>query len=102
MALKRGAIPLYHQVEEELERRIQRGNWKPGDRIPTERALAEHYGVSRITVRRAVLDLVQKGLLYRVPGKGTFVINPKKIDQPIWSLSSSTPGYAAPAYVAST
>jgi len=90
MALERGAIPLYHQIEEELEQRIHAGNWEPGDRIPTERELAAHYGVSRITVRRAVLDLVGKGFLYRVAGKGTFVAHPTKIDQPIWSLTSFT------------
>lgn len=66
---------LYLQIFEELEQCIKNGVFKPGDQIPSERELCEKYNVSRITVRQAVYEAVQKGLLYRVQGKGTFVGN---------------------------
>lgn len=53
------------------------GQYRPGDRIPSERALCEAYGVSRTTVRHTVSQLVYDGRLIRVPAKGTFVAPPK-------------------------
>ena len=69
------AKALYLQVEEALEERIRAGEWKAGDRIPTERELLEEFGVSIITVRRAVTELCKKGLVEKQQGRGTFVRN---------------------------
>ncbi|AJO21818.1 GntR family transcriptional regulator [Weizmannia coagulans] len=65
--------PLYHQVQEILDKKISIGQWEEGFQIPTEKELARIFNVSAITVKRAVQELVKKGKLYRVRGKGTFV-----------------------------
>ena len=52
---------------------IVAGVYPAGGRIPSEQVLCDTYGVSRVTVRKAMLDLVQEGLLVRRQGKGTFV-----------------------------
>ena len=76
--LKQDAItPLYVQLMEELETSIRNGVYKPGDKIMTEAEMAKEYGVSLITVRKAVASLMEKGLVVRKQGKGTFVTKPK-------------------------
>lgn len=76
--LKQDAItPLYVQLMEELETSIRNGIYKPGDKIMTEAEMAKEYGVSLITVRKAVGSLMEKGLVVRKQGKGTFVTKPK-------------------------
>lgn len=76
--LKQDAItPLYVQLMEELETSIRNGVYKPGDKIMTEAEMAKEYGVSLITVRKAVGPLMEKGLVVRKQGKGTFVTKPK-------------------------
>lgn len=76
--LKQDAITaLYVQLMEELETSIRNGVYKPGDKIMTEAEMAREYGVSLITVRKAVGSLMEKGLVVRKQGKGTFVTKPK-------------------------
>ena len=76
--LKQDAItPLYVQLMEELETSIRNGVYKPGDKIMTEAEMAKEYGVSLVTVRKAVGSLMEKGLVVRKQGKGTFVTKPK-------------------------
>ena len=76
--LKQDAItPLYVQLMEELETSIRNGVYKPGDKIMTEAEMAKEYGVSLITVRKAVGSLMEKGLVVRKQGKATFVTKPK-------------------------
>ncbi|MGE5483521.1 MAG: GntR family transcriptional regulator [Ignavibacteriales bacterium] len=70
-------IPLYYQIKEIIKADIAGGRLKPGDQISPETVLTAEYGVSRMTVRQAVLELVNEGLLYRKRGKGTFVAAPK-------------------------
>lgn len=70
-------IPLYYQVKESLLEKIKRRQFNVGDLIPSESELQESYQVSRITVRRAVQELVQEGHLHTQQGKGTFVSKPK-------------------------
>lgn len=70
------AIPLYEQIYEDISRKIETGEYKPGDRIPGESELLEKYGVSRVTVRRAMNRLVSENLLVKKAGKGTFVSMP--------------------------
>ncbi|MDB4894578.1 MAG: GntR family transcriptional regulator [Firmicutes bacterium] len=66
-------LPLYQQLKIALRRSLEAGVWAADQAIPTERELTAQYGVSRITVRQALADLVAEGLLYRRHGKGTFV-----------------------------
>ncbi|WP_174733270.1 GntR family transcriptional regulator [Mesobacillus harenae] len=70
---KRLDIPLYRQVEKTLEEKIISGLWEVGSQLPTEQELSDLFGVSTITVKRAVIELVNKGYLFRQRGKGTFV-----------------------------
>ena len=70
-------VPLYVAVRETLLRRIQAGEWGPARPVPREQDLCEEFAVSRTTVRQAVGDLVNRGLLVRKAGKGTFVREPK-------------------------
>ncbi|MGX7417209.1 GntR family transcriptional regulator [Carnobacterium gallinarum] len=65
--------PLYAQIAQELRLNIQTEKWQEGDRIPTEMELCEIYHVSRITIRKAIDELVKENLLYRERAKGTFV-----------------------------
>lgn len=70
-------VPLYYQVAQELERAIEAGELEPGTRLDNEIALADHLGLSRPTMRRAIEYLVQRGLLVRKRGVGTQVVHPK-------------------------
>ncbi len=71
------ALPAYLQIEEELAERIDAGELTPGARLPTERELSEQMAVSRMTVRQALARLEQRGLIIRRQGSGTFVAEPK-------------------------
>lgn len=66
-------VPLYHQIMLALERQIEDNLLKEGERLPSERELAERLGVSRMTIRQAVRALVLSGYCYRARGKGVFV-----------------------------
>jgi GntR family transcriptional repressor for pyruvate dehydrogenase complex len=64
---------LYEQIIEQIQGRIMEGKVRPGDKLPSERELAEQFGVSRTAVREAVKAMREKGLLEVQPGRGTFV-----------------------------
>ncbi len=66
-------LPLYCQLAEIIEEKIDSGIWKEGMLIPSERELCTLYNMSRITVRNAIHELVQKGKLEKIQGKGTYV-----------------------------
>ncbi|MDR3431822.1 MAG: GntR family transcriptional regulator [Rouxiella aceris] len=72
---KNSLIPFYLQIEQQLTEKISSKEIKPGDAIPTEAALCEIYGVSRMTARKAVDYLVRQGRVARFRGRGTFVID---------------------------
>ena len=72
-------VALYRQLDQILRGKILEGIWKPGDQLPTEAELIAQYGVSRITVRGAIKQLVADGLLVRSQGKGTFVATAKTL-----------------------
>jgi GntR family transcriptional regulator len=80
--LERGPIPLHHQVFRDLKSALDAKEWRPGDRMPTERELAVRYGCSLITVRHALGELVREGRIERTRGRGTFVLQPR-IDRDI-------------------
>lgn len=66
-------IPLYKAAETEMIRRIRSGEWADGLRLPNEFGLADEFGVSQGTMRRALMSLESMGLLARKPGRGTIV-----------------------------
>lgn len=69
----KGSIPLYMQIKELLVSNISGGQWSPGEVIPSEVQLAQELGVSQGTVRKAITELVEKNVLTRKQGRGTFV-----------------------------
>lgn len=69
-------VPFYHRIAAQVRREIAAGRYKTGQPIPTEAALQARFGVSRLTVREAVRQLVSQGLLEKKQGKGTFVTRP--------------------------
>ena len=73
----KAAIPLYVQLEEQIQEKILSGIYQPGEKLQTEGEMEKTYGVSIITVRKAVGGLIDKGLVERKQGKGTFVSKPK-------------------------
>jgi GntR family transcriptional regulator len=66
--------PLYSKVEEVLASEIARGDLQPGDRLSSEEELLSRFDVSRITVRRAIQNLIQRGMVEIRRGRGTFVL----------------------------
>ncbi|HLR70353.1 MAG TPA: GntR family transcriptional regulator [Pseudogracilibacillus sp.] len=74
------SVPLYEQVKNYLNNKIMSGEWGVGLQLPTEKELAIQFAVSTITVKRAVLELVNEGKLYRQSGKGTFVTQMEEKD----------------------
>ena len=70
--LKKTPIPLYYQLEKVLRKRILSGKLQPDLAVPTEKELCQEFGVSRITVRQALLSLESDNLIRREQGRGTF------------------------------
>ncbi|WP_395728472.1 GntR family transcriptional regulator [Nakamurella sp.] len=75
-------VPLYYQVAQQIEHAINDGQLSPGDRLDNEISLAEQFGLSRPTMRRAIQELVDKGLLVRKRGVGTQVVH-GQISRPV-------------------
>lgn len=74
---RNSAKPLHQQMEELIRENLDRGEWLPGSPIPSENELSQENGISRMTARNVITKLVQEGLLFRIPGKGTFVSEQK-------------------------
>ncbi|USD62771.1 histidine utilization repressor [Vibrio sp. SCSIO 43140] len=78
------AEPLYIQIKQYIEDKIDQGHWGIGERISTEMELTEQFDVSRMTVNKAIRDLVGEGKLERRPRLGTFVTRPvEKAQSPL-------------------
>jgi GntR family transcriptional regulator len=69
--------PLYAQLKSIIKDKVENGEWRSNEMIPSENELASCYGISRMTARSVVTQLVAEGILYRVQGKGTFVCEDK-------------------------
>ena len=85
-AIARDSRPLYKQLQKRLRESVNEGVLKSGDVIPAEREIAAALELSRVTVRRAINDLVQEGLLTQRQGAGTFVTD--RVQQPLNYLKS--------------
>ena len=86
---KDSIVPIYHQLKLIIKEQIQSQKWGHDETIPSERELCEQFGISRMTVRHAINDLVAEGALYRKRGMGTYVSKPK-IDQALTKLTNFT------------
>ncbi|MDV2685551.1 GntR family transcriptional regulator [Alkalihalophilus lindianensis] len=86
---KNSPLPIYSQIEECIKGQIVNGELKPGDVLPPEREYSEQFDVSRMTIRQAINNLVNEGLIYRKKGSGTYVAE-KKFEQPLQGLTSFT------------
>lgn len=82
-----GLGQLTARVRGELADRITRGELAPGEQLPTERELGDQFGVSRVTVRRALASLARAGLVYAIQGRGTFVASGRLAEPPNALLS---------------
>lgn len=80
-------VPLYIQLKEIIKKQIETNNLQPGEAIPSERELSEKYKLSRMTIRQAINDLVNEGILVKEHGRGTFVAK-KKIEKGLPELRS--------------
>ncbi|MHA8137872.1 GntR family transcriptional regulator [Lactobacillaceae bacterium Scapto_B20] len=81
--------PIYIQIHNVIKRKIEDGDWKIGDRIPSERELASYFDVSRMTLRQAIQTLVDEGILDQHVGSGTFVAN-SKVQEKMSGVTSFT------------
>jgi DNA-binding GntR family transcriptional regulator len=77
---RKSKVPLYRQIKEHVRQMLTRQEGRTGKVAFTEQELAKHFDVSRMTVRQAIRDLVDEGLVYRVRGVGTFLTSPKLTD----------------------
>ena len=88
------AVPLYEQMMMMLRERLDNHVLDAGEKLPSEAELCKSYGVSRITVRRAIDELVEEGYLEKKQGKGTFVTQ-KRAAVPVMSISeNATVGFS--------
>ncbi len=86
---KNSIIPYYYQLQEVLENLIDQEIYKPDQKLPSENELRDLLGISRHTVQRALKHLVDRGIAYRVQGKGTYVANKSITYSMIANLSFS-------------
>ncbi|NJN17455.1 MAG: GntR family transcriptional regulator [Oscillochloris sp.] len=84
---KNSSVPFYLQLKRMIDIQVADGTLPPHSRIPSERELSEQFEISRMTARRALLELIREGRIYTRTGKGTFVAEPK-ISQNLQALTS--------------
>lgn len=89
MVEKDNRLPLYYQLMDVIIGKIESGELKDHDKLPSERELCETYNVSRTTVRQTMQELEKEKLIYKQHGKGTFV-SPKVINQSLLKFYSFT------------
>lgn len=79
MSAMHDAVPPYARIKDYLKRELSRGRYPPGSRMPSESELTHRFDVSRMTVNRALRELVGDGLVVRVQGVGTFSAQPHRV-----------------------
>ncbi|BBI32758.1 GntR family transcriptional regulator [Cohnella abietis] len=89
MAKPSQRVPLYTQIRQYILKQIEQKIWLPNDKIPSENEFAEQFKVSRITVKNALSELIEDGLIFRVQGKGSFV-SPTPSGEPLIYHSEPT------------
>jgi GntR family transcriptional regulator len=82
--------PLYLQLQKVIQAWLDNGKHKVAEALPSERDLARQLGISRVTVRKAIAGLVEKGILVQRWGSGTFIAPATRVEQPSSRLSSFT------------
>lgn len=103
MVSRTSAEPLYHQVLDQIRGRVESGEWVQGERVPSERRMAELLDVSRITVRHAVRLAAAEGLVQQRRGVGTFVGGaPDRLEQDLSEVRSFERTLVEQGHVAST
>ncbi|WP_227013871.1 GntR family transcriptional regulator [Paenibacillus psychroresistens] len=70
-----GKLPLYKQIQQIIREKIESAELRPNDRVPSEQEFMEQFNVSKMTVKNALTELADEGLVVRIQGKGTFVLN---------------------------
>src|SRR5579871_6592737 len=76
----------YRAIAADIAAKIRDGRYAPGEALPAQRELSTAYGVTLMTLRQALRELSDEGLIVQRPGKGTFVASPA--DQPVYQLGS--------------
>jgi GntR family transcriptional regulator len=82
--------PLYLQLQRVIQEAVRAGKLKADEALPSERDLARQLGISRVTVRKAIAGLVEKGILVQRWGSGTFIAPSMRVEQALSRLSSFT------------
>ena len=82
-SLRRSSVPLYAQIADVMRHRIRRSTWRPDAQLPTLEALAAEFGVARLTIKQAMDALASEGLVVRYRGRGTFVAQVPREEQPL-------------------
>lgn len=83
------AVPYYYQLKKHIEGKIRSGEWATGQKLPSEQALCDHFGVSRTVVRQALRTLASENLIKTHKGRGSFVAAPRHA----WQLMQSLAGF---------
>lgn len=89
MLNRNSLVPLYAQLQRIIRDAIINEIYKDGEKIPSENEFVEKYSITRTTIRKAISNLVNEGLLYKVHGKGTFV-SLRKTKYNVWNFSGFT------------
>lgn len=79
----------YQRMKKEIENRINNGEYRSGEKIPSERKLCDLFNVSRMTARQAINELVKEGKVYREKGRGTFVSSPHFLQRNVKSFTDT-------------
>ncbi|MGB9905705.1 MAG: GntR family transcriptional regulator, partial [Desulfotomaculales bacterium] len=82
---RKSFVPPYFQLAQILEQKILSGELKPGDSLPSENELGREYNLSRMTVRKCLNVLAERGLVHAHPGRGTFVSRPA-LDRAVFTI----------------